>query len=191
MICFCFFFTFLLVEFEFCKTRVRARTHNSIKAENGQKDSSRFFTINRARVTSGTRKAFRIIPDGVAQYPDERIGASRWRMSIEKPKRSLGCSFARLGPRSRMALETHPRDFGTKSSVRNSRSLPLIQRPSTPLRAPSSFLVRSNEAAGMHIVFSHERRRRQPGRKLSRENIDRKISKLRFKVSRDQFLVAA
>lgn len=166
----------------------RGYTYNSpFEAENGQKDSSRFFTINRARVTSGTRKAFRIIPDGVAQYPDERIGASRWRMSIEKAKRSLGCSFARLGPRSGMALETHPRDFGTKSSVRNSRSLPLIQRPSTPLRAPSSLLVRSDGGAGMHIVFPHERRR-QPGRKLSRENIDRKISKLGFKVSRDQFL---
>lgn len=113
--------------------------HNN-RIHSRKRHSNRFFTINRAGVTSGTRKAFRIIPDGVAQYPDERIGASRWRMSIEKPKRSLGCSSAWLGPRSGMALETHPRDFGAKSSVGNSRSLPLIQKPSAPLRAPSSFL---------------------------------------------------
>lgn len=107
-------------------------------------------------------------------------------MSIEKPKRSLGCSFAWLGPRSWMALETHPRDFGTKSSVRNSRLSPAYpEAVNLPLRH-FSFAQRGCEGYA-YIVFSHKRHRR-PSRKLSRENIDREISKLGFKVSCDQFL---
>lgn len=108
----------------------------------------RFFTINRAGITPRElERHFRIIPHGVAQYSNERIGASRWRMSIEKPKRSLRCSFARLGPGSGMALETHPRDFGTKSSAGNSAPSRLSEtlilfhlshRPTLHSRAESS-----------------------------------------------------
>lgn len=100
----------------------------------------RIFTINRVRIMSGTQKASGIIPDSVAQYSDERIGASRWRMSIEKAKRSLRCSFAWLRPGSGMALETHPGDFRTKSSARNS-GLSRLSRSLQPLSPPRVSLV--------------------------------------------------
>lgn len=120
------------------------------------KFSRRFFTINRARITSGTRKAFRIIPDGVAQYSDECIGASRWRMSIEKPKRSLCCSFARLGPGSGMALETHPRDFGTKSSARNSGISRLSRSPHLRISCAPLAASRSARNQKLHTVVFHK-----------------------------------
>jgi len=96
----------------------------------------------REKEREGERDTSRIISDSVAQYSNERIGASRWRMSIEKAKRSLRCSFAWLRPGSGMALETHPGDFGTKSSARNS-SLSRLSRSLQPIlfspRVPSRF----------------------------------------------------
>jgi len=59
----------------------------------------------------------------------------------------------------------------------------------SPVRSDGEEEEEGGRGRRMHIVFSHKRRR-QPGRKLSRENIDREISKLGFKVSRDQFPAA-
>lgn len=120
-----------------------------VKTVNGTRDDS--FTINRASIMSETRRAFRIIPDSVVQYPDERIGTFRWRMSIEKAKRSLRCSFAWLRPGSRMALETHPGDFGTKSSARNSGLCRLSGNPQPSLSTPLPLFAA--RGVKLHIVF--------------------------------------
>lgn len=122
---------------------------------------------------SGTQKASGIIPDSVAQYSDERIGASRWRMSIEKAKRSLRCSFAWLRPGSGMALETHPGDFGTKSSARNSglsRLSRSLQPLSPPLsRVPCCFSCSAPSQAAYSFLSRTRTRARRSGRKVSRK----------------------